>query len=241
MRSSRIGAGFFALVLAGSALLHAPQASAACTSLTNGPLLSPGSQLSLTCQTSNGGSPATGSSQIVNLPTVAGSYTFGNGFGGQTSAIPGSPGIGYGFYDDFVFTIGGAQANSIASTIDLVNLSIADLQVRLYSLSGNSLPTLGAPVGGAIVSWSTPISGPGFSATVAVLPLTTLAPGTYVLEVRGNVTGSGGGSYAGTLNLTPAPVPLPAAAWLLISGLGFVGSLARRATRQAAQDDFTAT
>ena len=53
----------------------------------------------------------------------------------------------------------------------------------------------------------------------------TLNPGTYVLEVRGVVTGSTGGSYAGTLQV--APVPLPAALPLLLSGLGLLGGLIR--------------
>jgi hypothetical protein len=47
-----------------------------------------------------------------------------------------------------------------------------------------------------------------------------------VLEVRGDVTGTSGGSYAGTLNLQP--VPLPAAAWLLISGFAGLVPLVRR-------------
>ena len=45
-----------------------------------------------------------------------------------------------------------------------------------------------------------------------------LASGTYVLEVRGDVTGTGGGSYAGLIDLQP--VPLPAALPLILSGLG---------------------
>lgn len=209
-------------------LLHASPARAACVSLSDGPLLAPGSPLSLTCQTSGGGSPAAGSSFVINHPTVPGSYTYGNGYGAPTTTLPGSPGSGFGFYDNYVFTIGGAQANSITSTINLVDLVLSDLQVRLYSLAGNTLPTLGPAAGGSISSWSTPISGPGFSGTVAVIPLTTLDPGTYVLEVRGNITGGGGGSYAGSLNLIPVPVPLPAAAWLLLSGLGALGLHVRR-------------
>jgi hypothetical protein len=49
-----------------------------------------------------------------------------------------------------------------------------------------------------------------------VLPNVVLSPGTYVLEIRGLVTGSFSGSYGGALNL--APVPLPGAVWL--AGLG---------------------
>ena len=59
------------------------------------------------------------------------------------------------------------------------------------------------------------------------LPGPSYAPpaGTYVLEIRGE--GSAGSSYAGALDLTP--VPLPAAFWLLGSGLLVgLGSAGRR-------------
>jgi hypothetical protein len=55
---------------------------------------------------------------------------------------------------------------------------------------------------------------------------TTLSSGSYYLEVRGNVDGTSGGSYSGTLNI--APVPLPAALPLLLSGFGLLGGLVRR-------------
>jgi hypothetical protein len=209
-------------------LLGANQARAECVSpLISGPL-DPGAQLSLTCQTSGGGNPAppVGGSLINNLAPVPGSYVYGNGYGLPTTPIPGSPSPGFGFYDDYVFTISGATANSITSTIDLGLLQVSDLQVRLYALVGNSLPTLGVPAGMVYSAWSTAISGPGYAGTFAVIPETVLGAGTYVLEVRGNVTGAAGGSYAGTLNLQP--IPLPAAAWMLISGLGLVGAAVQR-------------
>lgn len=210
-------------------LLGLNVAHAACvTPLTNGPLLDPGEQLSLTCQTSSGGNPAppVGGSLINNLPTIPGSYSYGHGYGLPTTPLAGSPSPGFGFYDDYVFTIGGATANSITSTIDLGTLQVSDLQVRLYSLVGNSLPTLGVPSGTVYSAWRTAIGSAG---TYAVIPETVLGAGTYVLEVRGNVTGDAGGSYAGTVNLQP--IPLPAAAWLLISGLGLVGGVASRRRR----------
>jgi hypothetical protein len=220
-----------------SSALYAAHAEASCVSLSNGPSLLGGSTLSLTCETSSSGaSPGLTSTQTVNIPAVPGSYFYGNGFGGPTTPLPGSqpppsappgwPASGFGFYDDWVFTISGASANSITSTIDLGSLQVSDLQVRLYALGGNELPTLGAPSGGVIDSWSAPISGPGLSGSYSVISPTTLSAGTYVLEVRGNVTGTSGGSYSGTLNL--APVPLPAAIWLLLSGLGGLGTIARR-------------
>lgn len=59
-----------------------------------------------------------------------------------------------------------------------------------------------------------------------VMNPTTLTAGEYVFEIRGEVTGSGGGTYSGSLNLNP--VPLPAALPLLISGLGLLGGLVRK-------------
>jgi hypothetical protein len=59
-----------------------------------------------------------------------------------------------------------------------------------------------------------------------VLDPTTLTAGSYVLEIRGEVTGSSGGTYTGSLNLNP--VPLPAALPLLLSGLGLLGGWIRK-------------
>ncbi len=65
-----------------------------------------------------------------------------------------------------------------------------------------------------------------------VLSPTTLSAGTYVLEVRGNVTGTAGGGYSGVIDLQP--VPVPAALPLMLSGLGLLGGLLRkRAAGQA--------
>jgi hypothetical protein len=54
--------------------------------------------------------------------------------------------------------------------------------------------------------------------------LTSLSSGPYELIVSGDATGSAGGVYAGAVTT----VPLPAAAWLLLSGLAGLGVLARR-------------
>jgi hypothetical protein len=53
----------------------------------------------------------------------------------------------------------------------------------------------------------------------------SLAPGDYDFVV-GGIAARSGASYSGTLSFTP--VPLPAAAWLLLAGLAGVGALARR-------------
>ncbi len=166
------------------------------------------------------GTVSTGISSNLAVP---GSYTYDHSFSAPTTLIPGTS---YGFYDDFVFTISGALASSITSTIDLGNvLQISNLQARLYQpAAGETLPVLGRPTNNVIDAWSVAV-GPGLG-TISVIAPTLLSAGTYVLELRGNVTGSNGGSYAGVLNV--APVPLPAAAWLFISALGGVASLRRR-------------
>jgi len=167
-----------------------------------------------------------GTGTLVAVPS---SLTYGNSFTAPTTVIPGSPSPGYGFYDAYIFQITGATANSISTTIDLgTMLQITDLQERLYNYSGNTAPTLGAPVGGAIDAWTSPI---GTYGTVAVLPTTVLSAGTYVLEIRGNVTGSSGGSYSGSLNV--APIPIPAALPMLLTGLGLLGGVMRRRRHKA--------
>jgi hypothetical protein len=222
VRAATVAAAAWGM-LAGGAALADPVSFCAPPSGTV--VATPGSSLALTCQYSGGGAPAiAGGTGNVTIPAVPGSYTYGHGYGVATTTIAGSP--GFGFYDDFVFTIPDAVVNSVTSTIDLGTLRISDLQVRLYSLDLNTLPTIGVPSGTLYSAWSTPFSGPGFGGIQSVLSPVQLGAGTYVLEVRGNVVGDSGGSYSGVLNLTP--VPLPAPLLLLLAGLGSLGALSRR-------------
>lgn len=170
--------------------------------------------------------------QIYNLATTnvsattSTSLTYGNSFFAPTTTIPTTS---FGFYDDYVFSVSDSSANSITATIDLDNLSIDNLNVRLFTVSGNAEQSAGVTLAGVAAgtmaqSWTyMPDPLLGFTGEVAIINKTGLAAGSYVLQVRGNVTGSAGGSYAGTLNVTPVPVPgtLP----LLMSGLGLLGSL----------------
>jgi hypothetical protein len=164
-------------------------------------------------------------SGTVNTISSA-STTYADTFLAPTTTITGTS---FGFYDDFVFTVGASTFDTVATTISLSpNAQINNLQVRLYNASGNSpLPFLGSNPGGLLEGWSQQIN---FSPTQTIsnswINAASLGPGTYVLEVRGNVVGSGGGSYSGVLNLTP--VPLPAALPLLLSGLSLGGLLRRR-------------
>ena len=172
-------------------------------------------------------------SNAINVTPVPGSYDYSHTIGATDApfilpgSVYGSNVLGSEFYDDYVFTITGAVANSVTSAIDLGSLlGIDNLSARLYSYT--SLPQIG-PVGGLLIeAWGTPYScGSGCSGETVVLAPVTLAPGTYVLEIRGIVSGTVSGSYGGALNL--APIPVPAAVWLLGSALGVLGWIRRRA------------
>ncbi len=68
-------------------------------------------------------------------------------------------------------------------------------------------------------------SGPS-DGTAIQANFSSVQSGTYFLDVAGTADGSSGGNYIGQLNLSS--VPLPAAIWLLISGPGLFGAVARR-------------
>lgn len=202
--------------LIASALIvgQAPLASAAAVSLTH-------SYVSSVTDTGTG---------TIDVLSVPGSSTYGHTITAPTTQIGTS---GFGFYDDFVFTIASATTDSITSTIDLLGaFQINNLQVRLFSAAGNAFPVLGSPVGcpgvgcTLINAWSSPVNYGPTTGTVALLPTTQLGAGTYVLEVRGNVVGTYGGSYSGVLNL--AAVPVPAGAWMFGSGLIGLAAMRRR-------------
>ena len=176
-------------------------------------------------------------------PTV--SYVIGNGYNVPHS--PPGPAIGgdipgsltgsvspWNFYDDFVFTIGpsGSTIQSALITFGTAFYGISNLQGRIIGANGtfNAAANLGTPPGGTIDKWasdSTTIGG----LTFVHLAGTPFGPGTYDLQIRGEVVNgaSGSGAYGGAVTFTP--VPLPAALPLLLSGLALFGGLrARRRT-----------
>jgi hypothetical protein len=128
------------------------------------------------------------------------------------------------FYDDYAFQIGGTSFSSITATIDLGSIfQITNLRVRLYqgTLQTNN---------GLMQGWSpaslTSSSGTG---NVQVINPIELAPGSYVLEVRGNIVGTSGGAYSGLMNLASVtPVPEPAAMAMMLAGLGLLRITGRR-------------
>jgi len=224
--------------LATLALLSWGFVASGTASAANGPL-------TLNCTKYASGTVPASCNTTPTVLSTPGAYTYADvGLQPSTSTggiIAGSqyPGAysGASFYDAFVIQITASQGTSITSTIDLSlpgqaspSFQITNFEERLYKLSSTAgvAPFVGV-VPGALDAWSQAISIGSTNGSVAVLPTTQLSAGTYVLEMRGNVTGSAGGAYSGTLQLQAPTVPLPAGIWLLVSGIaGFTGITRRR-------------
>jgi hypothetical protein len=219
MQTTKIRAFSALLTAAGLSLVHQTAGAAVLSFQDLGPGL-----------TSTSG-PTGQSTAYTTLPATD---TFGNSFGCQACSSSvlvtgGSASDTYNFYDDFEFTVAASTIDAVSSTINLQNLlQVDNLQMRVYTAAGNSpLPVLGS-VNGLQAGWSTPVNFTvgSESGQISALSDVMLGAGTYVLEVRGDVVGTSGGSYSGNLNLSP--VPLPAALPLLLSGLGLLGGLIRK-------------
>lgn len=126
------------------------------------------------------------------------------------------------FSDDYIFDI--MPTSSYAAIVTSINLdpyfSVSGLTV---SLSGNGI----API----------VRTLGVGETTIKLGAITLASGTgYDFNVSGTASGNVGGAYAGVLaaaapvsgSVATAPVPVPAAAWLMASGLIGLAGFARK-------------
>jgi hypothetical protein len=201
------------------------------------------SSLGLTDTVTYPGSVSVSSTGTTTGVTPTVSYSLGNAFNGSaltdfpSSVAPGSGGP-WNFYDDYVFTVMGAASVESA----LVSFSngvdgVSDLQARIFSTTTPYTSTVAAsnlgnpPASGSVVDdgWETTNSGDLYTVE---LNSTVLAPGTYDLQVRGEVGTSGSGSYGGSVTFTA--VPLPPGIPLLISGLGFLGAAAARRRRLCA-------
>jgi hypothetical protein len=161
---------------------------------------------------------------VPYVPAATSSSSYGHNFTTNLTGVV--PNTAYEFYDDYLITIDGSSVSSITATINLGGIIAIDgLSVRLFSWDNTVEQSGGVTTGSLplnatmLQSWLSVTS----TTQVATIDKTDLVAGTYVLQVRGNVSGIRGGNYVGTLNV--APVPLPAALPLLMSGLGLFGGL----------------
>lgn len=118
------------------------------------------------------------------------------------------------FSDIWNFTIsstsyGAASATNHQLTFGPVQvLNISGLNMNIYYEEG-----------------STPLSSSGSGVSVFN---TNVLPGSYQAVITGTSTGISGGAYIMSMAAIPAPVPVPAAAWLLGSGLIGLVAVGRR-------------
>lgn len=192
------------------------------------------SSMTPTCQLLSPGSP-TSCPATAPMFGVPGQYNYGDSFsspGGSGSVagsdIYGGPSYGNlgsaGFIDDYYFKIAPAKADAISATISDGDFAVGNLFATLYTLSANPDGlVLTQPVGTVYYGEITD-SGP---ATLIQINDVTLDAGSYVLQISGTASGPSGGSYTGTLNLSPVPLP-PSFPLLLTGLLGFAGLILPR-------------
>lgn len=154
------------------------------------------------------------------------STNYGNTFTALSPLVAGDR-----FYDDYAFTIADGTFSSISATFDLGSvLGISNLQARLFRGDPWAGATPGTLTAGDLLQiWSNTVLTSSGSGSVQVINPYDLAAGKYVLEVRGNVTGTSGGSYAGVFNV--AAVPEPAGLAFALAGLGGLILVKRRTKR----------
>lgn len=164
---------------------------------------------------------------------------FGSSAYSSSGCVAGSPGnctnstpfLIWNFQDNYQFSTPSSaplvQGAVISFTTGTEGLS--DLQARIVETNATSASALiGGSAGGVTVvdGWQTMTQMTG-SLTLfeAALSTTPLAANTdYFLQIRGEAASAA--SYTGNIVFTA--VPLPAAGWLLLSGLGAIGAMSRR-------------
>jgi hypothetical protein len=172
---------------------------------------------------------------VDNGLSTPGTYNYGDSFG--------SAAAGTTFYDSFLITVEPGQLDAITTTINIPlggasAIGISGLESRLFSFTpgpGIAIPTTTPPQSGTLINGWTNVVIPAGDSTgyVNVLTDPSLAQGTYVFQIEG-VPLSNGGSYGGSVDLSPVPLPAP---WILM-GLGLlvlIGPFMRPAVRPAHQ------
>jgi hypothetical protein len=136
------------------------------------------------------------------------------------------------FLSDCGFSIGGGGSfSSAVVTFDLGSaFQLSNLTVTLLEGDAWSGPVPSALTTAQITDRDSRIVATGTGSSMnKVIDQMTLGPGSYVVEVSGNVTGANGGSFGGLLNV--AAVPEPAGVVLAAAGLGLLAFARRRAAR----------
>jgi len=190
--------------------------------------------LALTCQALSSGN-STSCGTTAPAYAVPGLYNYADTLSASEASgkIPGSdiyggPAYGNlgpaGFIDAYLFQISPASADAVSATISNGSYAVSNLFAQLYSLSANQGGlVLGTPAGEVYYGV---VTDEGAATYVQINPV-TLAAGSYVLEISGTSSGSAGGGYTGSLNLSPVPLP-PSFPLLLTGLLGFAGLILPR-------------
>ncbi len=175
----------------------------------------------------NGTTPTVGNDYRLG---VDGQYTFSDTFTSQQTITLGTSSVGaYDFQDSYRFTVGGtASGNVLTAQLGLPpTFDISNLQMRLYDVTAaaSMTPTVGGVPAGSV--FLTAWTGPQPGATSVLATFSNIqANHTYLLDIAGIASGTGGGTYVGQLNLVSTP--LPAAAWLLLSAVLGLAAMPRR-------------
>ena len=153
----------------------------------------------------------------IGTVAIADTYTAVTPLTNQVEQHTFSHGAG-AFFDSFNFTIGTpGTLSASAVSINLANLlNITGLNGTLWdNHHPNGLNIFGT-----------------FSGNNITASFSNLAAGNYHIDFTGNATGALGGSYLAAVSV--AAVPEPETFAMLLAGLGLMGTVARRRSRNAA-------
>lgn len=129
------------------------------------------------------------------------------------------------FTDNWTFSV---PTSSFSSSITTATLgSFWNIDGLTATLIQTTTP---GGTAGTTLENSTSFGTAGVVSTAFVSPI-NLAAGDYNLQITGIVTGTGGGTYGGGINVSPVPEPSESA--LLLSGIGLMGFIAVRRRKSA--------